>query len=296
MFCVYDNVAVGYDNVSTDPFMMLVVPVEQWKSQYTIATVKGVSGPYNNFINVIIKTREISGLRLDNRHVNPSAIQRKSWTQIQNTEFSGAQIHISDDIHTQFHVDPTVVFSVNSYGHTEFESYGYPAAMRVASLYGYCTSSPTEEGDGLDNDCDGRIDEELCDGLDNDGDGATDEDLVICDHTTEALHNASLPHSEALTAPQIAFTVLCCVASATLLAWCCIGLIIPFFFTRNDISSNTPGPEDDPNSKNDFSLDWMYAPDSHIKQVVPGRTSYTEPVGRIIRIRQKLKAFPPVSS
>lgn len=33
-------------------------------------------------------------------------------------------------------------------------------------------------GDGVDNDSDGRIDEEIADGRDNDGDGMTDEDLV----------------------------------------------------------------------------------------------------------------------
>ena len=34
-------------------------------------------------------------------------------------------------------------------------------------------------GDGLDNDCDGKIDEEIKDGKDNDGDGSIDEDLDL---------------------------------------------------------------------------------------------------------------------
>merc|ERR1712168_318500 len=33
-----------------------------------------------------------------------------------------------------------------------------------------------EPGDGLDNDCDGKIDEEVRDGKDNDGDGKIDEE------------------------------------------------------------------------------------------------------------------------
>ena len=33
-----------------------------------------------------------------------------------------------------------------------------------------------ERGDGIDNDCDGEIDEEVCDGIDNDADGGIDED------------------------------------------------------------------------------------------------------------------------
>ena len=34
-----------------------------------------------------------------------------------------------------------------------------------------------DPGDGLDNDCDGKRDEESRDGKDNDGDGLIDEDL-----------------------------------------------------------------------------------------------------------------------
>ena len=36
-----------------------------------------------------------------------------------------------------------------------------------------------DPGDGLDNDCDGRRDEEIFDGKDNDGDGTIDEDLEM---------------------------------------------------------------------------------------------------------------------
>ena len=33
-------------------------------------------------------------------------------------------------------------------------------------------------GDGIDNDCDGNVDEEQRDRIDNDGDGLVDEDLA----------------------------------------------------------------------------------------------------------------------
>ena len=36
-----------------------------------------------------------------------------------------------------------------------------------------------DAGDGVDNDCDGKIDEEIKDGKDNDGDGEVDEDLEL---------------------------------------------------------------------------------------------------------------------
>ena len=34
-------------------------------------------------------------------------------------------------------------------------------------------------GDGIDNDCDVSVDEEVLDGKDNDGDGKIDEDLEL---------------------------------------------------------------------------------------------------------------------
>ena len=48
-----------------------------------------------------------------------------------------------------------------------------------------CSLTITVEGDGIDNDCDGSIDEEIKDQRDNDGDGYIDEDLsevtLLCD-------------------------------------------------------------------------------------------------------------------
>ena len=40
-----------------------------------------------------------------------------------------------------------------------------------------CKRTRQRPGDGIDNDCDGKIDEEIRDGKDNDDDGKIDEDL-----------------------------------------------------------------------------------------------------------------------
>ena len=39
----------------------------------------------------------------------------------------------------------------------------------------------TIPGDEKDNDCDGKVDEEIQDRLDNDGDGFIDEDIQLVD-------------------------------------------------------------------------------------------------------------------
>ena len=42
-----------------------------------------------------------------------------------------------------------------------------------------CRRTRSRPGDGIDNDCDGKIDEELLDGIDSDGDGRIGEDLAV---------------------------------------------------------------------------------------------------------------------
>ena len=45
-----------------------------------------------------------------------------------------------------------------------------------------CIRTKPVPGDGIDNDCDGKIDEEVRDGKDDDKDGETDEDLELVSH------------------------------------------------------------------------------------------------------------------
>ena len=42
-----------------------------------------------------------------------------------------------------------------------------------------CRQTKAVPGDGIDNDCDGNVDEEVKDGKDNDGDKYVDEDLEL---------------------------------------------------------------------------------------------------------------------
>ena len=41
-----------------------------------------------------------------------------------------------------------------------------------------CRKTKPEAGDGIDNDCDGKVDEEIRNGKDDDGDGFVDEDIT----------------------------------------------------------------------------------------------------------------------
>ena len=53
-----------------------------------------------------------------------------------------------------------------------------------------CVPTNQVENDGIDNDCDGSIDEELCNSIDDDADGEIDED---CGCKNNLLHLARKP-------------------------------------------------------------------------------------------------------
>ena len=67
----------------------------------------------------------------------------------------------------------------------------YPLGMRITAIYDACVITQTTiggNGDGIDNDCDNKIDEEILNGKDDDGDGLIDEDLVYSRVTQQHKH------------------------------------------------------------------------------------------------------------
>lgn len=166
------------DKKRSDPFMMIIPPVEQFGSDYVISTPSADPVSFENYINIVAPTNQLNGLLLDNTQIPPDR-----FTVIGSTEYSGAQLTISTDTHEIKHDLPNVPFGVYSYGFAASDSYGYPGGSRLAKIAELC--SPSAEtmaaGDGIDNDCDRRIDEELFNQLDDDGDGQVDEDLAKVD-------------------------------------------------------------------------------------------------------------------
>ncbi|XP_023933269.1 uncharacterized protein LOC106150974 [Lingula anatina] len=169
--------SANIDRSESDPFMLVMPPVEQYDNEYTFATVAGITNPYTNYVAVIIKTVDKNGLYIDGQPFYNGSSDTP-WVDLENTGFSVKTKVIGHGSHNLFHVDSSKTFAAMSYGQTKYESYGHPAGMRVASLYDYCQAKPGTAGDKLDNDCDGRIDEELKNGLDDDVDGSIDEDLA----------------------------------------------------------------------------------------------------------------------
>ncbi|KAI8521228.1 hypothetical protein Bbelb_009820 [Branchiostoma belcheri] len=164
------------DNTATDPFMMIIPNVAQFEAKYTISTIDLLYDPSRttHHINLVTSSADKGGLLLDGQRL-PSDTD---WHDVPGTDYAAARLDIDRGTHTVGHISPIVTTGLFSYGYTNLESYGYPGGLRLARIAASCSATSPVPGDRQDNDCDGRVDEELLNGRDDDGDGLVDEDLA----------------------------------------------------------------------------------------------------------------------
>lgn len=125
----------SFGNSTTgDPFMMLVLPLEQFLSSYTLSTVPGFT---TNYVNIIAPTSNIGSITLDGSLINSGA-----FIAIGTSGQSGAQIAVSNGTHN---LSSALPFGVFQYGFTDFDSYGYSGGGLFApiSFVSFLTLSPT---------------------------------------------------------------------------------------------------------------------------------------------------------
>lgn len=111
----------NFDNVTSDPFMMIVPPSEQFLSNYSFTTLGQDVGFVNSFVNVVIPTEDISGLKLNGANVDAALFQ-----PIGQSGFSGAQINVPAGSHQ---IQADVPFGIYVYGFGSYDSYGYTGGM-----------------------------------------------------------------------------------------------------------------------------------------------------------------------
>ena len=120
----YSN-SSSFDNVTSDPFMMLITPYEQYLGNYTFSTpASGFSG---NYVNVVAPAAAVGTLKLDGV-VIPAA----SFTAIGSTGFRGAQLNITLGSHSIN--GSNLPFGIFVYGYDSYDSYGYPGGQSLAPV------------------------------------------------------------------------------------------------------------------------------------------------------------------
>jgi choice-of-anchor A domain-containing protein len=112
-----------FDDVVADPFMMLIPPTEQLLDAYTFATSD--ENIDDHYVNVVVRTADLSGLYLDGQPVNTSL-----FTSIDAT-YSGAKIQITPGVHS---IKASSPFGLYAYGFGNFESYGYAGSMAIEAI------------------------------------------------------------------------------------------------------------------------------------------------------------------
>jgi hypothetical protein len=123
-----------YDNVTGDPFMMLVPPVEQFGGDYRLDALSlagnrhyweepGTSGPddpgaeYSSYLNLIVYGNGTNAVSLDGQLIPADQFQR-----IGDSDYFGAQLAVSNGNH---HVSAPYPLGVCVYGWRYCESYGF---------------------------------------------------------------------------------------------------------------------------------------------------------------------------
>ena len=170
------------DSTFFDPFMTIIPAVNQFSSEYLTLVPGEKDRTFVGYVNLVIKTEHKDGIRI----IGFKTPQTFNWVQMRGFPFSWCSVKLSGNsvagaVYYIYHVSPAVRFGAFMYGtvKTGFrESYGFLGGIRVDRPESPCTKPTMTPADGLDNDCDNRIDEEIFNGIDDDGDGSIDEDLA----------------------------------------------------------------------------------------------------------------------
>jgi uncharacterized protein (TIGR02145 family) len=119
LVCQFAKGQLCSGNITGDPFSMLILPEEQFLTNYTIINVSGLSLPVNShWVNVVAPVNALGTILQDGVLIPNSA-----FTQISTTNFYGVQRLVTEGSHTFTSPSP---FGVFVYGWGGTDSYGYP--------------------------------------------------------------------------------------------------------------------------------------------------------------------------
>jgi hypothetical protein len=103
------------DGVTSDPFFTLLPSAEQFINNYIVSA--GTANIPNNFLNITSPNANTGSVLVNGVVVSPML-----WTPITGTNFSGAQVPVTNGIHNVSSILPV---GLMVYGFGSFDSYGY---------------------------------------------------------------------------------------------------------------------------------------------------------------------------
>ncbi|KQY57107.1 MULTISPECIES: OmpA family protein [unclassified Nocardioides] len=118
----------GYDNSAGDPLMVLVTPIGQHLTAYTLATPDIVSSGAGTlpWINVLVQTRDLGALTLDGTPVDAA-----QFNEVAGTNYSVAQLSVSLGQHS---LSAPHQFGVQVYAWGSYDAFGYSGGAALAPI------------------------------------------------------------------------------------------------------------------------------------------------------------------
>ena len=159
IFVAQYNNSQEYDNsIRTDPFYMILTPVEQYQNGFLFSTPDPIDFP-QNFINLIGDSGAIFDAEITKvgsgewkKVVNIAGnILRTFDTKLYEKTYVGLTAPISSGVHR---VRTTGLIAGYVYGTAEYDSYGYPLSVATANLVLPDVNPPLIEGE---QECDGTV-------------------------------------------------------------------------------------------------------------------------------------------
>ena len=189
------------DNVrNSDPFMTILPPTDQFSGNYTFTTPVTFfpkKQDYDHYVAIVIEEEASDGLLLNGELLTNDSFLA-IWRHVGHTNLTAMTLNITSGTHILTHTDLLQTFGAYIYGLKFQEAYGHALGQRVNTIDYVCTRTFVIIRDRFDNDCDGRLDEEVENEIDDDGDGLVDEDLdgelpTTAQWTTESAKTTTEP-------------------------------------------------------------------------------------------------------
>ncbi|XP_013406752.1 uncharacterized protein LOC106171139 [Lingula anatina] len=165
-----------------DASMIIVPPVYQYRSRYTFTTLGQTAAEMSSHMTIYVANYTINAgtLRMDGQPLT------LPFTRVASTNYYVGSMPVSPGAHEIYSIDPLANFYslISGFHASSNGNYyvTYPAGMNVAKNTLGCSPFVGQNivaGNQVDEDCDGRVDEEIKNNIDDDGDGKVDEDLTL---------------------------------------------------------------------------------------------------------------------